>query len=355
MVEHGTHKPAVGSSILPPATKNYMSLVAKFENSIHQESLICSGNSVLVACSGGPDSVALFHLFLSIQKSMRLKLALLHFNHGLRGRASKQDESFVVKMAKQSRIPIYVGRSNVRKASKQNKTSLEEAAREARYRFFLETAKRVKMSKIVLGHTIEDQAETVLMRILQGTGLKGLCGIRKTLKIKGVFFHRPLLDLSKKDILTYLKKEKIKYCLDQTNHSTQFLRNRIRKKLVPILQKEYNPRTIEALARIPSIVSEEIEVLEALEAAAWKRCSQKPKHGRKPQIQLDRTVFLKFPAPLQFRVLEKALKSLDSRSGLSFQAWKTLQSGLKQKRYRHSLPRDIDIALTQLTMKVYKK
>jgi tRNA(Ile)-lysidine synthase len=329
-----------------------MHLLQHFENALRQHQLLQPGDKVFVACSGGPDSVALFRLLLALQEKWRLKLGLLHFHHGLRGKNADRDRDFVLALGRKHGLPIYIGKKAFLKQARKNRESIEEAARHARYAFFLQTARKHRIPKIALAHTQDDQAETVLMRLIQGTGVRGLSGIRRTLRHGKVLFVRPLLDCRKADLLDYLKKEKAGFCRDGTNHSVRFVRNRIRKRLLPWLEKEFNPRIIQALARVPVTLQEESEWLTAVEEKAFWEVSL---HRRGSRLGLDRQKFLQFAAPLQFRVLNRALQTLDVRSGLDFDAWQRLRLGLGRPRYRHSLPRDIDLDLTPSALRLYKK
>ena len=187
----------------------------------------------------------------------------------------------------------------------EGRLSPEEAARKERYEFFQRAAKRFRRAKLATAHTLEDQAETVLMRILQGTGLRGLLGIRPRVKMGNLFLVRPLLGFSKKDLLAFLREKKISFREDETNNSRRFLRNRIRLELLPWLGREFNPKVVEALARIPAVVSREAEVLKDLDRAAWKRAVKKISAGK---VEFDRKALLKFPGSLQFRLLERGLR-----------------------------------------------
>ena len=296
--------------------------------------------------------MGLLYLLLGLREKWKLKLGLLHLNHGLRGRESVRDVRFVKGLARKYRFPLYHARRAVLKMAGREDFSLEEAARKARYDFFLKTAGRRRISKIASAHTRDDQAETVLMRVLQGTGLRGLEGIRPRVKMGPVTFVRPLLEFSKKEVLAFLRHGQIPFCKDASNQSPAFLRNRIRLKLLPELARAFNPRIVETLARIPRIVREENEILAVLERAAWKRAVRR-QTSRK--LFLDRKAFLKFPPALQFRVLERGLRQLDGKSGLSFDAWQGILPHLSRKRYRRSLPKDIDLDLTPLKLLLYKK
>ncbi len=327
-------------------------LPSRLENHLSNKRFFNPHQRVLVACSGGPDSVALFHLLNTFAPKHRLKLGLIHFNHCLRPGAAKTDERFVRALARKSRIPFYGGTGDVKREAHNTKTSIEECARKMRYDFFLKTALLKHFSKIVFAHTQDDQAETVLMRILQGTGLRGLQAIRERQRTGNIEIVRPLLVFTKKEIFEFLRAAKFAYRRDASNDSVKFLRNRIRHELLPVLRRDFNPRVVEALSRIPAIVADESALIAELEEKAWEKTFKKIR-GKK--VELRRQVFLKFPPALQFRILEKALKTLDKQSGLSFEAWERIRRGLTQPRYRCSLPKDIDFALTPRSASLQKK
>jgi len=327
-------------------------LLSRFDADLREKRFLRPRQRILVACSGGPDSVALFLLLQILAAKYSWKLGLIHFNHQLRPSAAKKDERSVKKLARKFKSPFYCGTGNVRREAQGTKTSIEEAARKMRYGFFLRTAKAKGFSTIVLAHTRDDQAETVLMRVLQGTGLRGLQGIREKFRMGRVMLVRPLLSFTKKEILEFLRASKFAYRKDKSNDSVKFLRNRIRLELIPGLQRDFNPRVVEALSRIPAIVAGESALISEIEEEAWRRTVKKRSRGK---VELRRPAFLKCPSVIQFRIVERALKKLDPRSGLSFEAWERLRRGLARSCYRCSLPRDIDFSLTPKIVSLYKK
>lgn len=326
--------------------------LARFEEHLRERRFFKPLQKILVACSGGPDSTALFHLLWTLAPKYGWKLGLAHFNHQLRPGAAKMDEQFVKALAWKHKVSFYCGTGNVAREAKKAKTSIEECARHMRYDFFLRTAKAEKYQMIALAHTRDDQAETVLMRVLQGTGLRGLQGIREKFNLGCATLVRPLLVFTKKEIFEFLRAAKFAYRRDKSNNSSKFLRNRIRLELIPGLQRDFNPRVVEALSRIPAIVAGESALITELEEKAWRK-TFKNRHGKK--VELRRAVFLKFPPALQFRIVEKALKKLDKQSGLSFEAWERIRQGLVCQRFCSSLPKDIDFALTSKNVTIYKK
>lgn len=353
MVEHGTHKPAVGSSILPPATILYdgikVTILEQFESHLRTTQLIKPKQKIFVACSGGPDSVALFHLLYALKDKFALKLGLFHVNHDLRGKASAADALFVKDLGKRMDVPAYLLKRKVTVHSKLAKASLEEAAREVRYTALAELAKKHGIRRIVTAHTQNDQAETVLMRVIQGTGLRGLSGVRSTLKRGSLHYIRPLLPFQKEQLVDYLKENKLKSRRDHSNSSRRFLRNRIRLDLIPLLHKEFNPKIVAALARLSSIAGEENQLIDQLEDEAWN-CVRS--YQGKSACYLNRHAFLKLSPAVQYKVLDRALKAVHPRSGLSYEAWSRLRALLGQKTYRCHLPRGVEFALTPTRIEV---
>jgi len=332
--------------------KNTVGLQQQFQAKLAIERLVYPGEKVYVACSGGPDSVALIHLFKNLPKKWKLKLGVLHVNHGLRGKSSDADEKFVSCLAEKLEIPFLRSYNDVKKIAEKKQYSTEEAAREGRYEALSKMLLRTKHPKIAVAHNLNDQAETLLMRMIQGTGSRGLLGIRKQRKVGKVIYVRPLLSFSKEEILNYLDENKLKFRKDKSNLSKKIVRNKIRLELLPYLEKEYNPRVVQALARIPSIYTDEQEVLVSMELEALEKVGLKK---NKNEIVFSRHEFSKLPAAIQFRVLNQILKSIDERSGLGFDQWSMLREELTRKTYRHSLLRDIDIDLTLDKIRVYKK
>lgn len=258
--------------------------------------------SIYVACSGGPDSTALLHAFVSAKFPEKIRLGVIHFNHGLRGRAALADQNAVQKMAASLGLPFLAGRGDVKKLAKEKRYSIEEAAREARYGFFIEAAKGHKIDAIALGHTMDDHAETILMRLLSGTGLTGLAGSRAVFERNGIRFIRPLIEAERAGILGFLKKRKISFRLDRSNESERFLRNRIRLRLIPFLKKHYHPGISHVLARLPETFQADADFVDTEAARCYKRLSRSDKTG----VSFPREKFEKLPPAIQFRLLKKA-------------------------------------------------
>jgi tRNA(Ile)-lysidine synthase len=220
-------------------------LLSKVKDTIKKYNLIQKNDKIVVGVSGGPDSVTLLHLLCSLKKEFNLKLHVAHLDHGLR-KDSSNDRLFVESLAQRLNLPFTSARVSIKELAR--KGSLEEIARNVRLGFLFKVAKDSKAQKIALGHNLDDQAETVLMRILRGTGLYGLSGILAKRDLYGYEIIRPLILTKRKEIEAYLKQRKIKARTDSTNLKDLYLRNRIRNKLLPFLEKGYNRNIREVLS-----------------------------------------------------------------------------------------------------------
>ena len=316
---------------------------------------------ILVTCSGGADSMALLFILKELAPTLKIRLAVLHFDHALR-RGSTGDLEFVRRLARRLHLSFYSGRRSHpltptlspfrgRGKGEGERLSPEEAARKMRYAFFKQIAKKTGVRKIALGHHRDDQAETVLMRLIQGTGLRGLQGMRPVMKTGGLVLVRPLMETSRAELREFLKSRSISFRKDPTNRSPRFLRNRIRHRLMPLMEREFNPRIRESLIRLARTTLTESQGLDVWTRKNWKTFVRSRKNGT---IQLRRGTFLSLPDALQFRVLDQVLHWMDSRSGLDFKSWEALAGGLKKARYRVNLPRNLDLCLTSKTLSIQK-
>jgi tRNA(Ile)-lysidine synthase len=223
------------------------------------------GEKIGVAVSGGADSVALLRLLLELRDALGIVVSVVHLNHQLRGRAADSDERFVAKLAETYGIEFFAERANVAAKAKREKLNLEDAARRVRYKFFASLVEQAKVQRVATAHTADDQAETVLAHILRGSGLAGIGGIHA---VSGDVV-RPLLGIRRKALRVYLKDAKQTWREDATNRDTTKLRARIRKKLIPLLEKQFQPATVEHLATLAGFAREDDSFLQA---AAESRC-----------------------------------------------------------------------------------
>jgi tRNA(Ile)-lysidine synthase len=206
------------------------------------------GTSGIVAISGGPDSVALAAACRGMGQG---GLRLAHLNHLLRGADSDADEAFVRDLASQWLLPLDVERRDIAATANERGIGIEEAARQVRYDWLTEVARRHSATWIATAHNADDQAETVLHHILRGTGLAGLAGIAERRPLApGIDVVRPLLNVSRSDIEAYLRSEGIEARIDASNADVRFTRNRLRHELLPQLMRDYNPALVEVLGRL---------------------------------------------------------------------------------------------------------
>ena len=206
---------------------------------------------VVVAVSGGPDSVALLQVLTQLQAPLALVLHVAHLNHMLRADRGADDAAFVEELSKRLGLPYTIDSRDIRAHQKQRRnSSLEDAARDLRYRFLADVADAVNAVHIALGHTADDQAETVLLHLVRGTGLSGLRGM---LPVRGRII-RPLLGVRRKEIEAFLAAKRIAYRIDETNLDRTFARNRMRTDVLPLLQRDFNPRTVENISRTAHLV-----------------------------------------------------------------------------------------------------
>jgi tRNA(Ile)-lysidine synthase len=241
-----------------------LNLVVK---TVEKWGLLKEGDRVLVACSGGADSTALLSVLFDLRREYSLDLALAHFNHLLRRRAMA-DERFVVGLARKYDLPLYLRREDIRAHAASQGMNIEEAGRMRRYEFLRRTSAKISGSKIATGHTMTDQAETLLMRLLRGSGRRGLGGISPI--VDGLIV-RPLLEVEHEDVLAYLLARGLAFRTDESNLDRRYLRNRIRLELVPYLKKNFAPSVVLQLSRLAEVFRAEEAFLDSAARAERPR------------------------------------------------------------------------------------
>ncbi len=204
---------------------------------IDEKKLIEKGDKILVGLSGGPDSVFLLHLLVKFRKRFKIDVGAVHINHLIRGKAADDDEEFCKKLSLNLNVELISVRCSVKPFAKKHKLSIEEAGRIIRYNEFEKALKKISFSKIATAHNSTDNAETVLLNLIKGTGLKGISGI-PAMRSNII---RPILNISKEEILEYLNKYGIKFRIDESNLSGDFERNYLRQNIVPLIKKKLNP------------------------------------------------------------------------------------------------------------------
>lgn len=242
-----------------------MNVEEKVKQFFEERNLVEESPAVVVAVSGGVDSVVLLHVLLRLSSDNYSRLGVAHFDHQIRGEASRQDARFVENQAEEKGLPFFSQSEDIPCISECRGLSLEEAARDARYVFFDRLVKKEGFDYVALGHNKNDQAETVLMNLIRGTGVGGLGGMQQVRD----HYIRPLLSCRRDSILDYARKQNLSWRVDKTNRDTDYLRNRIRHKLIPCLEEEYNEAIVDSLARTASILREADDFINRETTAVW--------------------------------------------------------------------------------------
>ena len=287
---------------MPPSHKGYNNKLLRIvEQTVTTYGMLKPGDSVLVGVSGGPDSVALFHLLLTLAPHFSLRLGVAHLNHCLRQNDSDKDAEFVASLAGRFDIPFFMHKADVRRYQLENKLSLEEAARRVRYTFLNKEAEKNRFNKIALGHHFDDNAELVLMNLFRGSGPLGISGIPP---IRDGKIIRPLIQSNRSEIIAFLDQNGLKYTSDVSNRDTRFLRNRVRHDLIPLLKTSYNPKISQSLNRLASIIRSEEEWIENLIHPLFEKAAINIQDA---QIALSVSILSQIHVAAQRRIIRKAI------------------------------------------------
>ena len=287
-----------------------MGLIPTIERSLRRHAMLAGGETVLVAVSGGPDSVALLATLTALAPAWRLTLHVLHVDHGLRA-DSARDAEFVRALGTRLGVPVDVERVQV------GAGSVEAAARTARYAALEAWADRVGASRIAVGHTADDQAETVLMRVLGGAGVRGLAAIPP---VRGRII-RPLIDVRRSAVREALTAAGLEWVEDPSNRDPKFLRNRIRHELLPLLAASYHADVVPALADVARLARETVDALERTATGELARLAAVEADA----LTLSRAALAALPAPVAAEMLRQAAARFGSRAPLRAWAHRGLQ------------------------------
>jgi tRNA(Ile)-lysidine synthase len=255
---------------------------AHVEASVRQRGLAPHGARMLVAVSGGLDSVVLLRVLHGLATRHGWQLAVAHLNHQLRGRSSDADERFVRRLAGQLELPCFVERVAVGHLARRQKLSVEMAARRLRHEFLVRCARRFKARRVALAHHADDQVELFFIRLLRGAGGEGMQGMKwcsASPASRQIQLVRPLLDISRETLSRYARRQKLTFREDATNASPDILRNRIRHRLLPLLRREFQPAISQTVTRLMDIIGAEASYVRTA-AAAWLRKPHAPSFGR---------------------------------------------------------------------------
>ncbi|WP_061313548.1 tRNA lysidine(34) synthetase TilS [Clostridium botulinum] len=239
---------------------------------IVDNNLIKSGDKILVALSGGPDSLCLLNILKELREELDIEIGAAHLNHLLRGEDAFKDEEFVISTCKEMNIPYYVKRVDINKYSKEHKLSSELAGRNVRYGFFDEILKKDGFNKIATAHNANDQAETIIFRLMRGTGLEGLGGIKVCREDKII---RPILCLSRKEVEKYIKEKNLNPRIDKTNFEKIYNRNKIRLDIIPYIQNNFNEDIVKTLNRMSLLIQKDNAFIERLCIKAYNEYCKK--------------------------------------------------------------------------------
>lgn len=275
----------------------------KVINTIIKNNLIEKGDNILVGVSGGPDSMALLYVLREAKRKIDFNLYVAHVNHGVRGKEADEDEEYVREVSDKLGIPFYSIKVDMSKYAKENKLSEEEAGREIRYSFFRQVLSQIGNGKIAVAHNKNDQAETLMMRFIRGTGLDGLKGM----DYKNGDVIRPLLDVSRDEIERYIKENNIEVRIDKTNFKPIYSRNKIRLELIPFIKENFNENFIDTIYRTSRLMAVDSDFLNKFALEKYEQMIHKE---TKNKIIINREKFLDQHDSIKSRILRIAIEKL---------------------------------------------
>ncbi|HBF4285307.1 tRNA lysidine(34) synthetase TilS [Clostridioides difficile] len=276
----------------------------KVLSTINKHNLIQKGDKIVLGLSGGPDSVCLLHVLNRLKKDFNIEIYAAHLNHQIRGIEAQKDALYVSKLCEDMGIVFFVKSINVPKYCENEGLSLEEGARKLRYEMFYEIKDKIKANKIAIGHNLNDQAETVMMRIMRGTGLKGLKGIDY---IRDNCIIRPILDVERNEIEEYCEAYNLNPRIDKTNLENIYTRNKIRLDLLPYMKDNFNSNVIESIVRMSNSLKSDNDYIEKEAEAKFREVSNIKEKGF-VDINLDDFVCLH--DAIKVRVLRNSIKHI---------------------------------------------
>ncbi|MGQ9603256.1 MAG: tRNA lysidine(34) synthetase TilS [bacterium] len=280
-------------------------LQRKVRATIEKYGMLKKGDTVIVAVSGGADSVALLHVLNSIKDLYGVSLHAAHFEHGIRGKESIEDMEFVKSLCEQLKVSLTIGSADVPSYARSEGLSLEHASRKLRYEFLEGVMKERSAQRIATGHNANDQAETLVLNLLRGVGFVGLGGIRVTLKDKII---RPLIEVRRQEIEDYLSEKGLKFKIDRSNLETHYERNRIRHILVPLLERDFNPAIVDLLTRTATTFAMLNDYLQDQVDNLMTVCRKED--DARTVIELEK--FQTFPAILRMLAVYRMIRSYEA-------------------------------------------
>lgn len=334
-----------------------MNILKKVYLTIEGYDLIRQGETLVCAVSGGPDSVAMLYILKELNdvQQMGWKIHVAHVNHGLRGKASDEDEEFVRQLAEKFKLPFHSTKVDVKALQQKERKTLEETGREVRHGYLEKVSLEIGAQKIALAHNLDDQAETILHRILRGTGLRGLKGmapIRVISKKADLFVVRPMIEIERYEIEAYLREKGIAYKTDLSNFDTSITRNKIRHKLFPMLESEFNPRVKMALVKLGQTSGSFYLLLREIANEVYENTKMISGEG---EVCLSVEEFSKLPPAIQTLIIDRAVKTVLGRvPQLNFEHYLEIISLCGEHGYQKAirLPRGLEARREGYVLKI---
>ncbi len=278
-------------------------MIDKVLETINRHNLVNSGEGVVVGVSGGPDSVCLLHVLYTLREKLNIKLYAVHINHMLRGKESEGDEKYVKELCEKLGIPAYFFSVDVKDIASRKGISLEEAGREARYGTFEKVAGDVGASKVAVAHNKNDQAETILLNIIRGSGLDGLKGM----EYKRGNIIRPLLDVRREEIEEYCRQHSLNPRIDSTNLLSIYTRNKIRLDLIPSINNMFDIDIQDNLSRMSALLRDDLDYIEENAVHLYNKCLI---DENKDSITINAAIFQKYHIAIRRRIVRSIIKKL---------------------------------------------
>ncbi|MDR0879562.1 MAG: tRNA lysidine(34) synthetase TilS [Clostridioides sp.] len=281
-------------------------ILNKVRETIKDHDLIQKGDKIVLGISGGPDSVCLLHLLCRLKEEFDIDIYAAHLNHQIRGLDASLDALYVSKLCKEMGVAFFVKSIDIPAYCKEAGLSVEDGARKKRYEMFYELKEEIGADKIAIAHNMNDQAETILMRMMRGTGIQGLRGIEYE---RDDVLIRPLLDIPKSEVLEYCSKNSLEPRIDKTNLETVYTRNKIRLKLIPYMSDNFNSNVVESIVRMGNNIRVDSDFIERETMKAYSEIlSNRPQD--KSRIEIDLEIYSKLDGAIKSRIVRHAIKDV---------------------------------------------
>ena len=320
-------------------------LIERIRKTIEEHNLIEKGQHIVLGLSGGPDSVCLFHVLMSLRRQLGITVHPVHLNHMFRPGEAERDQRYSQELCRRMGVECRVFTVDCAALAKELSITGEEAGRKARYDAFHETAVDVAAQlaagsgacgavKIAVAHNANDQAETILFRLLRGTGTDGLAGIAYSRMERGFEVIRPLLDVDREDIEAYCREHGLEPVIDHTNNEALYARNKIRLELLPYLEKEYNVNIKEALVRLGRIATEDKEYIWSQVESAYDSMAviDRDGSGNAVEVAMDRAALSAEPGAVRHRLVMRAFAEIGLDSDISEERLRAADAIIEKKQ-----------------------